>query len=199
MKRKKSYVAVRTRDDFLRRFKLGEFGNQTPFWPSLNAYLDDENGRNYQRLSIRNRIEREASWEDVPRNELKEKWNLLLMENAAQARDLYVLAYPPIETIRIQGEVRVGSANELMLTASYIAKPYEQAMAERSSLVSGLVADRILRQYLDWRSYDHLLILLDRYRGHTIRFQTFADHWGTVPLFNTIYIDVRRTVYEGLS
>ncbi len=99
------------------------------------------------------------------------------------------MAPTPLTTF--QGEVQQ-SQRHLDLLFTCVAKPMRQALEEFQRNVVGYEAEAYLRKYMNPISYEWLNILLDRYKGHVIEFSCYAQNWGTIPGFNTVWWEVRN-------
>lgn len=183
---------VNTKADFARRYYLGEFGNRSPTWNTLEEFNQD----GYDGLvHLRNRVTAGETYYDLRPKELRNLW-----PSRRDPEQWYCSAMVPKEvetTLLIQGEVQQtypGSGRcGLDLFYSQVPKPMRVALAEKAEQISGIIASFLLRRYLCPNSYEWLQELLDRYPYHVVEFSTYARCWGTLyPRFNTIFWEVRN-------
>jgi hypothetical protein len=178
---------VLTKKDFVRRYALGEFGNHSPTWDTFREWLGS-NPLASSLYHIRNRIAGGKTWYNVPALRMGEVWRAASEE--VGIANLYISAMAPTEKTVFQGEVQRGLWG-LDVYYSTVAKPMREALAESSSSVSGLNADLLLRRYLNQKSYDWLMYLLDEFPSHVVEFSTYSVNWGTVEGHNTIFWETR--------
>ena len=186
---------VRSKRDFVRRYKAGEFGNAAPTWDDLGDWL----GRHSQRPSlpdsqlyhIRNRVAGGATWYDLGGDRVEYKWEEAIYGFRLKPSDLYISAMAPHNKGLIQGEVRrtfIGL--EYHHTPGW--KPMREAVAEYGWRVyKGLTAQLILKKKMDPLSYEWLEYLLEVYPDHIVEFSTFDVNWGTIPNRNTVVWEIR--------
>lgn len=194
---------VRSKQDFVRRYKMGEFGNASPTYDTVlefskAVYPDWKCEDLYH---IRNRIAGGPTWYDVPGREVRQRWYELVQQGVME-KDLYISAMAPTPLTLIQGEVmrldnhghEVGQRQShagLNLFYTQVAKPMRDALKEWCRQVSGIVAVDLLRMHLNHNSLEWMYKLLDWYPGHVIEFSTYDKEWGTVPGYNTLFWEVR--------
>jgi len=178
---------VRTKSDFVKRYRAGEFGNCSPTWDSLEDYLHS----GYEGpLHIRNRVAGGPTWYDIRCDAVEVWWWGIIFSGEARETDLYISAMAPTDLTLFQGEVQRGMRG-LDLHYTTVAKPMRTALVEESHQVSGAVATALLHHYLDSRSQDWLEYLLETYIDHVIELSTYDVPWGTVPGYNTCFWEVR--------
>ena len=181
---------VQTKQDFVRRYALGEFGNHSPTWGSLAEFIAYKYPSTRVGLChIRNRIAGGPTWYSVPGEEVEHHWKQLVL-HGADANNLYISLMAPTEQTLFQGEV-IQDVGGLDLTYTTVAKPMRDALHERSLRARGIIAVALLRYYLCPRSYEWLQVLLDRYSHHAVEFSTYSRNWGTLPHYNTVFWEVR--------
>lgn len=180
---------VLTKQDFVRRYAAGEFGNASPTWSSLDEWAASR-GWTFGRLfHIRNRIAAAKTWYDVSADELKLRWFEALLEYKPD--HLYISAMAPTEKTLLQGEVQRGF-NGLDLLFTTIAKPMRDALRDWSRSISGVASCLLLDHFLCPKSLEWLIYLLDEYSDHVVEFSTYSVEWGTVQGFNTVFWEVRK-------
>lgn len=181
------FPSVKTKQEFVRRFQNGEFGNRGPTWDSLAEFME----ANYRGLvHIRNRVAGGPTWYNVLAEDVHRETFQICSLGEATRENLYYAAMAPTDKTLIQGEVQMGS-HGLELFYSTVKKPMRDALAERAHTADGITAVSLLRKYLDDRSYEWLHTLLERYSGHVVEFSTYSRKWGTLPHFNTVIWEVR--------
>lgn len=180
---------VRTKLDFVRRYALGEFGNASPTWNTLNEFLDS--GYQEGLIHVRNRVPGAPTWYDVEWHRVAEKVWVLGKEGWSRDQ-LYFSAMAPTERTTIQGEIVSDVLGRLCLYYSTVPKPMRASLIEGGRQVWGLAANTILQSYLNARSWVWLQWLLDAYPKHVIEFSSYSRNWGTIPGENTVWWEVRQ-------
>lgn len=180
-------LPVLDKRNFALRYRLGEFGNASPTWDTLESFLSGPRPGLYH---FRNGVE--PGGETFYRRtlgQIQELW-----ERAEKPSDWYVSEQIPADVeagLKLQGEV-FESTSGLYLFYTTVAKPMREALAERSDSAYGLVAMSLLRVLMDVNSFEWLMELLSLYDGHVVEFSTFSRPWGTLfPLYNTVFWEVR--------
>jgi hypothetical protein len=176
---------VTNKQDFVKRYKAGEFGNGAPTWDTasdclLSGYCDD--------VHIRNRVTGAKTWYSLPIERLEEVWEEAVL--AYGAANLYVSGMCPHDKTLLQGEV-MQSEQGLYLYGTRVPKPMREALAIEAFEKSGTIANCLLRSTLCPNSYEWLQVLLDRYPFHVVEFTALSCEWGTCSGFNTCYWEVR--------
>lgn len=178
---------VLTKQDFVRRYAAGEFGNRPSTWNTLSqllssGYRGSVHVRNSVRTAPTNYF---VPFEEVPETVAK------LLKNGFDERNLYYSQMGP-ETFKVfQGEVE-RSYRHLNLCYGITPKPMRQAFSEGDMIqVYGAKARSLLKHFLDLRSYEWLEYLLDTYEGHVIEFSTYSIKWGEIPGMNTVFWECR--------
>lgn len=182
---------VLSKADFVRRYALGEFGNASPTWQTVDDLLSL--ARKYPwptevpgLYHLRNRVAGGATYYNLGWSACVTKW----MDQPDRAA-WYVSAMAPTDRTTLQGEVYRAETG-LALTYSTVARPMREALAAESIQVSGIMASFLLRRHLCPNSYDWLNELLERYDGHVVEFSAYSVPWGTLyPLFNTCFWECR--------
>lgn len=186
------YPPVLSKIDFVRRYRLGEFGNCSPTWDSYddwaaNGFQSTTPGQLYH---IRNRVAGGPTFYNVPESELSFRWHDLVFRGT-KPETLYISAMAPHDRGTIQGELMQSERGSLYLLYTRGKKPMRDALAESSHEARGIVALTLLKHYLCPKSYDWLQVLLSRYPEHVIEFSCFSVEFGTLPGFNTCFWECR--------
>lgn len=182
---------VKTKHDFVRRYKRGEFGNASPTWNNISEVKRDPRANTLNpsgRWHIRNRIAGGPTWYNVSTHDLDTMW--VQACGKVGPENLYISCMAPHDRGTLQGEI-CRSDRFYDLTYTLIKKPMREALAEMSIFQSGIGAIGIVRHYMDDPSYLALNELFDEYPGHTIEFSCFEIPWGTIPNRNTVFWEVR--------
>lgn len=185
---------VKTKADFVKRYRAGEFGNHSPTWDTLEEYL----ASGYRGLvHIRNRVAGGPTWYNVPAEEVEGRVGIITApffngspEPLEKRENLYFSGMAPTEKTLIQGEV-MRSTRHLEFFYSTVAKPMRDALTEKSDTIYGAAAAAVLRRYLCPNSFEWLGYLLDTYPGHVVELSTYDVEWGTLPGYNTVFWEVR--------
>lgn len=180
---------VLTKQDFVRRYIAGEFGNHSPTWNNIAEFLQ-ETHKPDTLFHLRNRKVGATTWYDVLARHMPGVWESALRQGYTPA-DLYISEMAPTEKTLIQGEVERGP-NGLDLYFSNVPRPMREALAVSAERVQGVRAQEILKHYLNPASWDWLLDLLIIYEDHVVEFSTYSVEWGTLPGYNTVFWEVRK-------
>lgn len=191
------FLPVLTKQDFVGRYKAGEFGNASPTWSSFGEFLLLAEKYLYpERIPgfyhLRNRVAGGATHYNLHWSACVAKWI-----EQEDKRQWYASEMAPHQHNLIQGEVcqtHPGSGRYgLDLTYTLVKDcPMREAMAKGQQHTSGLKAQFMLKYYLCPNSYEWLNELLNRYPYHVVEFSTFSVKWGTLfPLYNTVFWEVR--------
>jgi len=178
---------VRTKYDFVRRYRQGEFGNASPTWDTIEEF---EAGAYVGLVHLRNRVAGGRTYYDVHSCDVSTRYATALREGV-KPDDIYFSAMAPTDLTVFQGEVRE-DRDHLSLTYSLLAKTMREALSldcRYATLTEALV---LLRHFMCPNSFDWLRHLLDTYDGHTVEFSVYSRDWGTVPRFNTVFWEVRK-------
>lgn len=179
---------VKTKLDFVRRYRAGEFGNAAPTWETFDELL----ASGYQGfVHFRNRTAGGPTWYNVSVADTFVRYAYILANGLAKEDDLYFSGMAPTERTLFQGEVRADEEH-YSLTYSLLPLTMRQALATDARYAKLTEAVILLRYFLCGNSYDWLMYLLESYPGHTIEFSTYSVNWGTVPRFNTVFWEVRQ-------
>jgi len=174
---------VLTKQDFVHRYQMGEFGNHSPTWDSLQKFIP------YSGLvHLRNRVAGGETYYNLSYSQACIKWSSL-----PNQKDWYVSAMAPTELTLIQGEVCRQVGGLYLRYNDWVRRPMREALAQCQIHVVGLTAKLTLQHYLCSRSYDWLEYLLDTYQNHIIEFSAYGVDWGTVPGVNTVFWEVRKS------
>jgi hypothetical protein len=173
---------VLSKQDFVRRFTAGEFGNRLPTWNTVAEYLASD----YQGLvHLRNRQAGGCTLYNQTREQVNNRYY-------APGEDWYVSAMAPHEEYgTIQGEVQEGVWG-LELTWAPARLPMREALAQGATYSIGLQAWELLVHHMNDLSWEWLQTLLDEYRDHVVEFTCFSRCWGNTPGYNTIFWEVRK-------
>jgi hypothetical protein len=172
---------------FVDGYQAGRFGNRAPTWNTINELADSS----YSGLvHIRNRVAGGPTWYDVPADKVARVYCEVTQQGLLRPADAYFSGMAPTALTTIQGEVR-RSERGLDLTYSRVAKPMRQSLLEGSRSACGLIAQELLRYYMDAPSYDWLNELLTEYPESVVEFSCYGTRWGTLGL-NTVFWEVRN-------
>jgi len=90
----KEYPPVLTKNDFVKRYQKMEFGNASPTWKDIAAFLrevDIDWEKDGQMLfHIRNRVKGGPTWYNVRGTDLPTVWEQCVRDGA-NVKDLYIL------------------------------------------------------------------------------------------------------------
>jgi len=173
---------VLTKVDFVRRYALGEFGNRTATWNTLEEYLASGST---SLVHVRNRKAGGSTYYNLSPRRIARTWH-----KVAKSGGWYISEMAPTNKTILQGEVRE-SPNGLDLLYTTVAKPMREALAESQSVASGLRANWMLKEAMCPNSYEWLGTLLDRYPNHVVEFSTYSVNCGVLPRYNTLFWEVR--------
>lgn len=180
------YPTVRSKWDFVKRYKAGEFGNASPTWNSAAECLKS----NYRGLvHIRNTQIGGATFYNVKVEDLEAKMKEVTALGY-NAIDLYISAMAPSERTTMQGEIMRGATGPRL----YYNKqpvPMRTGFETERLYAGGVTSTELMRHYMNPKSYDWLQVLFDRYPGHVIEFSCYEVEWGTLPGYNTCFWEVR--------
>lgn len=190
---------VLTKNDFVRRYGEGEFGNRSPTWDSVERFFATDY---YKRMMeggsprastalyhLRNRVVGGPTIYDVPITDLYWRYRKMIADGTLE-QSIYVSEMCPTHLTQIQGEV-FQRYDGLYLYYSSVKKPMRDSLREGAREARGLVAKTILEHYMDGNSYEWLNLLLDRYPDHVVEFTTLSREWGAVPGYNTLFWECR--------
>lgn len=96
----------------------------------------------------------------------------------------------PDEYLTIQGEV-MRLETGLYLRYTQIKKPMNLALTEQDLTIQGLKAKFLLQKYLDAKSYENLMNLLEEFPESVIEFSTYSRGVGNLKT-NTVFWEVRN-------
>lgn len=187
--RELEFPPVCTKSDASRRYLASEFGNRSPSWDRLEAFvLEAPAGPLYH---LRNgHTASGATYYDLTKGQAAALWSV-----QRDPAGWYVSMMCPTEHTLIQGEVQIPPAGSgrcgLDLYYSTLKMPMRAALRRDGRQVSGIRAVLLLKYYLRPNDHEWLLVLLERYEGHVIEFTTLDRCWGTVPGSSTIIWEVR--------
>lgn len=177
---------VRTKADFVRRYKAGEFGNRSPTWDDLGTYL----ASGYSGLvHIRNRIAGAETWYNVERAQTAVTWKQAVEKYGPG--NLYISAMAPHDKNLLQGEVQQTPNGLYLFSSRAVGLPMRDALKTFPEHDWRVVALEKLKFFLCPNSFDWLQYLLYAYPSHVVEFSTFTQKWGTLPNYNTTFWEVR--------
>jgi hypothetical protein len=67
-----------------------------------------------------------------------------------------------------------------------------EGLAKDGKQVYGATAARLMREFLNDKSFEWVQYLLDSYPDHVVEFSTYDVEWGTVPGHNTVFWEIRK-------
>lgn len=181
---------VRTKLDFVRRYKLGEFGNCSPTWDTIDEFMKSD----YRGLvHIRNRVAGGATWYDIPSEAVDAVFYNICWTHPRRGKpeEFYFSGMAPTPLTLLQGEVQ-RTHRQLELFYSTVKKPMRDALSEKAVQVYGILAVELLHQSLNTASYEWMEYLLDKYPDHVVEFSAYDVCWGTVPGHNTCFWEIRQ-------
>lgn len=179
---------ILSKRQFVAEYEKGTFGNRAPTWNTINEWITGSIG--YQLFHIRNRVAGGETWYDIPLNKVLPVLASIITSGKYKESDLYFSAMAPTEKTIFQGEV-FRSYRHLSLFYSCLPLTMREGLAKDGKQVYGLEAEMLIKHYLDQRSYEHLMWLLDTYDDHVVELSTYSVNWGTVSGMNTIYWEIR--------
>jgi len=178
---------VLTKNDFVRRYIRGEFGNRAPSWGTLDEFQSS----GYRgKVHIRNRVANGLTWYNIESSQVLNHW-VELVTLGVSPDSLYLSGMAPHDYGSIQGEFQQ-SVHWMDLTYCDAKLPMREAMAVETSVATGVTALCLLKKNMDPVSYDWSLELMNLYPGHVIEFSCFGVSWGTIPHRNTVIWEVRN-------
>jgi len=188
------YPPVLTKNDFVKRYEEGEFGNASPTWNDISSFLKEVDlswEKDGQVLyHIRNRVKGGPTWYNVHGVNLPVTWEQCV-RGGANVKDLYVSEMAPTELTTMQGEVMF-TPEGMSLFYSFVKKPMREALKENSKNAHRLTARVLLETFMNAKSLDWLNELFDRYPEHVVEFSCYNRCWGTLSGFNTVYWEIRK-------
>lgn len=189
-------LPVLNKHDFVKRYKVGHFGNASPTWDNYQQWFLDPRGCRPGLFHIRNRIAGGDTWYDVHWEDMDVTWGIA--RNRVGERNLYISEMAPHEHNLIQGEVVQGPIAGAATRHLYIWYSRQVGVPMREALrgpekaeAGGIIATTLLRTLMCPNSWDWLNQLLDNFPGHVVEFSTFGVDWGTISNFNTCFWEVR--------
>jgi hypothetical protein len=179
---------VLTKQNFVRRYAAGEFGNNCGVWNNISDWLLDLDRPQWDLWHIRNRLPNRWSKYNVPTDKLVWEW----FKACSHGHDCYVSPMgPPDKERLLQGEVSFGPWGYRLLYST-VPAPMRDALAKKSMEVTGVAALWILKRYLCLNSFEWLEYLLHTYEDHVVEFTVYRKPWGSLPGYNTIFWEVRK-------
>jgi hypothetical protein len=186
---------VLTKQDFVKRYAAGEFGNASPTWQTFEQFSKDVSWHHkQQQFHLRNRVAAGETHYNLSATEVLRQWG------DDKNGPWYCSAMAPEDRKIFQGEVIEHPATGIQLHYNLHAIPMRDGMAaeyatsgyQKRMNVDGPRVYWYLRTFLCANSYEWLMILLDRYPNHAVEFSSYATNWGTISGFNTVFWEVRK-------
>lgn len=185
---------VKTKQDFVKRYAQGEFGNCSPTFNTRDEFTDyylqwdsaEDAHRSGVLMHLRNRVAGGKTYYDCSPAEIFRYWTL--EDNPSQ---WYCSMMAPTPLTVIQGEVE-RTHRGLSLFYSLQKKPMREALKIDGKQVYGILARVILEAMMPLKDYCWLMYLLDAYPDHVVEFSTYDKEFGTVPGYKTCYWEVRK-------
>lgn len=184
------FPPITTKRQFVTLYSQGWLGNASPTWNTLQEFecyafpMFGEVVDGFYHLRNRN-PGGETFYNCTPLDVV-----MVWRHNVKVKTDWYCSAMAPTELTLINGEV-MQSEKGLELFYSTIRKPMRESLKEGGKQVCGIVANMLLRRYMNAKSYDWLQVLLDRYQYHVVEFSCYDRNWGTLIGYNTCFWEVR--------
>lgn len=177
------YPPVFSKQDMVRRYSLGEFGNASPTWQTPSEFV----AGGYEGLChLRNRVAGGPTFYNLDPGDLLATW---YQQRSPEC--WYASAMAPTEKTLLQGEL-MDTEQGLYLYYSQVRKPMRDALKERAQEARGLMALGLLKLYQCVNSYEWTMELLQRYPGHVVEFSTYSTCFGTITNRNTCFWEVRK-------
>lgn len=178
------FPPVLTKRDGVARYKAGEFGNASPTYN--NRWELNNQGSCARKYHLRNKVTGGETFYNLDFFECFHLW-----AKAPDPDQWYCSEMAPHDQGTIQGEVMQGPEGiELFYATAKI--PMRDALRLEGQRVQGMLALGLLKTYLCPRSYDWMMVLLERYPSHVIEFTSFTCEWGTLAGYNTIIWEIRN-------
>jgi hypothetical protein len=173
---------ITTKQQFVREYKKGTFGNAAPTWNSIVTL--EESG--YKGLvHLRSREPGGVGYYNLEVDEALHRWW------RKGSKEWYCSGMAPHYCGTIQGELQLTDKG-LWLEYNLLQLPMRDAFAQQRLTAKGIMASTLIKQFMFPNSYDWLQVLLEQYHDHIIEFSCFAIPWGTIPHENTIWWECRR-------
>lgn len=188
------FNSVRSKTDFVTRYRNGEFGNASPTWNTFAEFEDycrktyhsiSDSAYGSDRFHLRNRIAGGPTHYDQTAYSAFVRW--IKEPNKSQ---WYCSAMAPTSKTLFQGEVQRGCRG-LELFYSCQPKTMREALAKDGKQVYGVVADQLIKHFLPANDHDWLMGLLERYPDHVVEFSTYSEEFGTITGFKTVFWECR--------
>lgn len=185
-----NYAPVNSKQDFVRRYRQGEFGNCSPTWEGISEFIAANFGQ-YPLIHLRNRVAGGFTLYNVPWERVRDKSREAVNKGAITWENLYYSAMAPTEKTVLQGEV-MQTEKGLSLFYSCLPLPMREALLKDGRQVYGSKAVTTIQYYMNALDYDWLGVLFDRYPMHVVEFSTYSIEWGTLPGYRTVFWEVRN-------
>lgn len=186
-------VPVTTKRNMVNRYQANEFGNHSPSWNTFEEFgawtnvrysTATEAAMSPDKYHLRNRVAGGVTYYNLSAYQAFVLW--------AQQNDKsqwYCSAMAPKHLLN--GEI-MRTHEGLYLYYSTVQKPMRDSLKEGGREAKGVTVQFILKHYMNQRSYDWTMMLLDRYPDHVVEFTVVDRCWGTVPGYNTLWWEVRK-------
>lgn len=176
------YPPVTSKQDFVRRYSRGEFGNHSPTW-NTPVELEQSNYKGLVHLRCR-RIGGGGAYNVGP------ECALHLWQDQPDPSIFYCSGMAPHTKGTLQGEFGYVGGN-FCLTYNTQQIPMRDGFKIETLHSSGILAWFLLQQHMCPNSFEWAKHLLTWYSGHIIEFSSFSVNWGTLPHHNTAFWEVR--------
>lgn len=182
-------LPVKSKQEFVRRFQTGEFGNRPPTWDSVSewaewyqskypiSYVSSTDYRLLPTFHLRNR-----KTAGPTRYGLRGDQLLAIANESMYQTGYYVSQMCPHEDQTIQGEVRLSPHGRggLELFYTSVRLPMREALDMKSVTIQGLQAELVIRKSMSAGDTDWIKELLQEYPDHTVEFTAFNRPWGSL-------------------
>lgn len=174
---------ITTKDEMYRLLAAGQLGNHIPQWFSLAEWR--ASGHTGE-VGIRAMVPGGQFHDHIPADHVLEICNYLT--KTGQRFNIS----PMFRDADILMCAEVCQAPLLSAFWSPARIHYREALRVAGKMIYGVVANRILRHFLNENSYDDLMGLLEAYPGHAIELTCYNHCCGVLPHRNAIIWEVRQ-------
>lgn len=178
---------VLTKNDFVRRYRLGEFGNRSRTW----EWYEWENYYDANQDSLKGNLYHLRNKEKGGITRYNLSASLVTEYLKSLGKNWYVSEMAPHNDGTLQGEVQETSKG-LYLHYTFAKLPMREAFEVQSLDSFNLQAKHLIKGYMNQKSQDWLDHLLTTYPGHTVEFTCFTRCWGNLEGYNTVFWEVRN-------
>lgn len=178
---------VKTKQDFVRRYQLGEFGNRSPTWEANEWLRIGQVVKSNTLFHLRNKAIGGKTYYNLMPSDL---YSSLCAIPENERHNWYVSEMAPTDKTLVQGEVsRTSEGLYFRYTTEKL--PMREALEKSQCHAYGIMAKSLLQKYLCPKSYEWLSYLLDTYEDHIVELSAYSVFWGTVPGHNAVFWEVR--------